>query len=188
MSSKISLFKMLTYVFGAVIVLGGLFALALYSTIKTKTKDLHNVPPFSDLLEKTVKLNTTTYLMQEFPSRDKAFPYVLMDSTHRHYQWYKDRMALDPPEVKLISTVPAGAKITFEKAANYTNGVSGNSIAWLFGKLKYHGKTYYVGYSWGDMSLSRRFDGNPDNWKFDLAPWQDEKDTSYYHVPEAQWW
>lgn len=165
-----------------------LFGFLLYATTKTKSASLDKVPPFQQLIGKTVTLNQDVYLMQEKEVRNKNFPYVLMDAGHMYYQWYSDRMKADPAEVNLVGTVPAATKVTFKKATIYTNGVSGTSTACLFGTMMLAGIPYNIEYIWGEISAKKMMENEYNKWVFPLAPWQQQQDTGIYELPDATWW
>ncbi len=166
----------------------GLFIFFLYATIKTKSTSLHQVAPFKQYINQTVITNQDIFLMTEKDVPDGKFPYIVLDSAYAGFQWYVDRSKLSPPEVTLLDTIPAGSSITFTKAVNYTNGVSGLSKACLFGKITLQDKEYLIYYPWGKRSERMWLEGKYDQWEFRLAPWQTEKDTNYYTVPDAQYW
>lgn len=188
MHKRISTKKILKVILLGGILVVGLFIFILYITVKTKSTSLNNTAPFKELIGRPLTLNTTTWLIQVTPTRNKDFPYVLIDEGHENFQWFKDRMKSTPPEVVFVDSVPAGAGVIFEKATNYTNGVSGFSVACLFGTLTYHGKEYAIEYTWGKESISRRMEGRSNTWTFGWAPWQSKRDTHYYAIPDAQWW
>lgn len=152
------------------------FTFLLYFTIKTKSTSLNTYTPFKEWIGKTVLLKRETFLFQEADPMNTEYPYLLLDTLE------------DRSDIKEVALITIGTKLTIEKAIMYTNGVSGSSFPVLFGSLDDGSKIYPIAYRWGDESLSRRFDKIEARWKFELAPWQDIPDTTFYSLPEAKWW
>lgn len=174
----------------ALVIIGGigLFIFFLYATIKTKSTNISKYPPFQEWVNKTVILNKETTVFEEKikMNANSKYPYILLDSLHPRWEYIQQQEEIG--DVTKIKIFPAGTKLILEKAVQYTNGVSGSSYPTIFGTLKSNGKEYKVGYQWGEINLSRYFDKVPESWQFHQAPWQPEKDTTYYALPKADWW
>lgn len=132
----------------ALVVFGGigLFIFMLYATIKTKSTSLNKYEPYKEWLGKTVILHKETVLFKEQSRMNPngKYPYTLMDSLSPGWEYI---LALEADgSVTKIATLPAGTELVFERAVQYTNGVSGSSYPTIFGTLKSDGKEYKVGY------------------------------------------
>lgn len=168
-----------------------LFILVLYFTLKTKTADLKNVDPFKNLMNKEVVLVQPVSLFQEhndveIPNED--FPYVIVESKNSRYKWYMERAdmgTISSPEATFIAKLPAGTIVQFEKAANYTNGVSGNSYPYLFGTVQFKNAKYPITYQWGEEDFSLVMNKKEKSWQFSKAPWQKVQDTNHYEIPKG---
>ncbi|WP_028296969.1 hypothetical protein [Olivibacter sitiensis] len=165
-----------------------IFVLVLYATIKTKSTPIDKYQPYKAWVGKTVRLNRETTLFKENLTLNSCYPFLLLDSLHPRWRYAESQLSHPEPDLVRIKTFPKGTELTFEKAVQYTNGVSGFSSPMLFGVIKDGGKVYKLGYQWGSQSISRDFDGIKESWQFHQAPWQEVKDTAYYALPVAKWW
>lgn len=168
----------------------GLFILFLYATIKTKSTGLDPYPPFSEWVGKTVTLHRETTVFEESITAhtNSSYPFLLLDSLHPQWEYVEERLRAAEPDLVKVTVLPAGTRLTLEKAVQYTNGVSGSSYPTLFGTISTGGAHYAIAYQWGERSLSRHFDGIDECWQFNKAPWQAVPDTAYYALPEARFW
>lgn len=165
---------------------GGIFVFLLYQTIKTKSTSLDRYEPFKQWIGKTVTLQKETVLFEEkLKLHDNIeYSYTLTDDLHPQFTHYKN-IEFNPD---YIITLPAGTILQLEKAVQYTNGTSGFSYPHLFGTISANGKTYKIGYQWGDVNQEKYFDKVDKCWKFHQAPWRTTPDTAWYALPEAKWW
>jgi len=165
----------------------GLFIFILYATIKTKSTNISSYPPFREWIDKTVTLNKETTVFEEKikMNANSKYAYLLLDSLHPRWEYIYQQEEIG--DVTEVAVIPAGAKLTVEKAVQYTNGVSGSSSPTIFGTINNGEKVYKVGYQWGTWDMSRSF-SDPEPWHFHQAPWQMEQDTTHYALPTAAWW
>jgi hypothetical protein len=166
-----------------------LFVFFLFQTCKTKSTNIGNKDPFKDLIGKELVLKRPVRLfMEKYPTR-KEFPYVMADTNLYSWQNYTAALQATEPEIKLSDSIQENSKVVFEKATQYTPGVSGFSRSKLFGTLtSTEGKTYKVEMQWGELNSSLPWKGSDKAYRFELAPWQTERDTASYYLPTAQWW
>lgn len=166
-----------------------LFVFALFQTCKTKSTNISKKEPFKDLIGKELVLKRPVRLfMEKYPTRED-YPYVLSDTNMHSWSTYTSMLQADVLEIKLSDTISENSKIIFDKAIQYTPGVSGFSRSKLFGTLSStEGKTYQVEVSWGKLNSNLDWKGSQKAYKFELAPWQSEIDTASYYLPDAQWW
>lgn len=160
----------------------------LLVTLKTRSASLHKVSPFKEFTGATVVLKRPCLLVREQDPQDKAYPYTLTDDLHPAYAGQLERIKRHQPEVVLVDSVAAGTTLRFDKARVYTNGVSGLSTACLSGILQHAGKAYPITYSWGREDLNKWLNKEEKSWTFWQAPWQDQKDTAFYKIPQAGLW
>lgn len=182
--------KKVTYIF--LFLIGGacIFCFLLYQTIKTKSADMSNHAPYKHWVGKNCRLLRQTYLFKNKNSEEEnsQYAYTLIDSLHPQWQYYKDAMYNPNMDVQYIINIPAGTTISFKKAIQYTNGVSGSSHPTILGNISINNRTYNISYQWGEISQARYFDHIDECWKFHKAPWQHTQDTAWYALPEAKWW
>lgn len=166
----------------------GLFIFMLYATIKTKSTGLNKYEPFKEWVGKTVTLDKETVVFEEKIRMvtNRNYPYTLIDSLHPSWQYLRDLE--EAGNVVKITTLPAGTKLTLEKAIQYTGGVSGSSYPTIFGTINDGGKEYKVGYPWGEQDIAKDHYKIEESWYFNRAPWQTAQDTTYYALPRAEWW
>ncbi|WP_126973360.1 hypothetical protein [Gynurincola endophyticus] len=163
------------------------FVLMFIYVIKTKSADISRYTPFSEWIGKTVILPVETVLFEDRDPFNKKYPAILYDSLHPDWQQVEQRKQSATDAHHTIRIFPAGSRLTIEKAMIYTNGVSGFSTAMLFGTISDSSKNYPVSYKWGTYSAGRAFDQLKECWSFHQAPWQLQRDTSYYYLPEGNW-
>ncbi|GAA4800025.1 hypothetical protein GCM10023231_30980 [Olivibacter ginsenosidimutans] len=165
------------------------FIFILYATIKTKSTNINQYPPFKEWVGKTVMLNKETIVFKENITKmnpNDKYPYTLLDSLHPRWEYLREQEKLG--DVTKINVFTAGTKLVLEKAVQYTNGVSGFSSPTLFGTINDGNKEYKIGYQWGQMDIGKWFDKIEKCWQFHQAPWQDRPDTAFYALPEAKIW
>ncbi|QIH31626.1 hypothetical protein [Sphingobacterium sp. DR205] len=174
----------------ALVIIGGIVLLVfiIFATVKTKSTSINKYEPFKEWIGKTVTLNKETVLFKDKVemNHNSDYPYVLLDSLHPKWQYAEEQKAMG--DLEEIIRFPEETILKFEKAIQYTNGVSGFSYPTIFGTLTSNGKEYKVGYQWGEMSIGKRFDKVEECWQFHQAPWQEEKDTTFYDLPTASLW
>ncbi|MBA5630311.1 hypothetical protein [Moheibacter lacus] len=183
--------KKVLFILGGVFLLGILlFGFFLYFTIKTKSTDVSDEQPFQNWVGKKVELNQEILIFNEKlkSHTDEYFPYEFTDSLQTKWQYVSEQLRSGNEDVAEIDRFPKGATFTIEKATLFTNGVSGSSNIYLFGEISNGEKTYEVGFQWGEQSISRFLDDVDEQWNFPQAPWQNQTDTTYYALPEANWW
>lgn len=174
----------------ALVIIGGivLFSFIIFATVKTKSTNINKYEPFKEWVGKTVILNKEATLFKDKvemnPNRD--YPYMLLDSLHPKWQYVEEQKAIG--DLVEITRFPAGTTLKFEKAIQYTNGVSGFSYPTIFGTIISNGKEYKAGYQWGEINLGKSFDKEEKCWQFHQAPWQKGKDTAFYALPTATIW
>ncbi|SFO18195.1 hypothetical protein SAMN05421741_12436 [Paenimyroides ummariense] len=174
----------------ALVVIGGigLLVFIIFTTVKTKSTSINEYEPFKEWVGKTVTLNKETALFKDKqkmnPNRD--YSYMLLDSLHPKWQYLEEQKAIG--DLVEITRFPEGTILKFEKAIQYTNGVSGFSYPTIFGSITSNGKEYKTGYQWGEMDMAKKFDKVEKCWQFHQAPWQKEKDTAFYALPTASLW
>lgn len=168
----------------AVVIIVG-FIFILYATTKTKSTSLNKYEPFKVWVDKTVTLNKETVLFKDkIPMNNNSdYPYMLLDSLHPKWQYVDERKNIG--DLEEIATFPAGTVLKLEKAVQYTNGVSGFSYPTIFGTITMNGKTYKIGYQWGERDLNKVSEKIERQWYFHQAPWQSSVDTNYYTLPKA---
>lgn len=134
------------------------FIFILYATIKTKSTSLNKFEPYKQWIGKTVVLNKETVLFKEsIPMIDNSdYPYVLLDSLHPRWRYVEEQKKMG--DIEEIIGFPAGTQLRFDKAIQYTNGVSGSSYPTIFGTIIYNGKDYKVGYQWGERDITKAFE------------------------------
>lgn len=172
-------------IIGIMVVLG--FAFFLYATIKTKSTNINEYKPFKNWVGRTVTLNKEVVLLTEKVRLydDKKYPYLMLDSLHPYWHYLDERIQLG--DYKVVKKLPAGTAFHIEKAVQFTGGVSGNSTPFIFGNVRYKGKSYGVGYQWGKMDIAKFMDKMGASWYFHQAPWQAQIDSTFYALPEAKW-
>lgn len=183
--------KKVLFILGGVFLLGILlFGFFLYIAIKTKSTDVSDDPPFQNWVGKTVELNQGILIFNEKlkSHTDQDFLYEFTDSLQPKWQFVSEQIQSNNSDFKKIGRFPKGSTFTIEKATLFTNGVSGSSSPYLFGRISDGTQSYKVGFRWGEQSLTRFFDDVDQQWKFPQAPWQNKIDTTYYALPEANWW
>jgi len=172
------------------VIIGGiaLFLFLLYTTLKTKSRNLNGYAPFTEWIGKAVILGKKTILFKDhLPTYDNnKYPYVLLDSLHPRWPYVAQQ--LKSGDLEKIVEFPIGTRLNIEKAVQYTNGVSGASYPALFGTIYYEGDTYKIAYQWGDIDLSKAFDKIEKCWRFHQAPWQEQEDHTFYALPTATLW
>lgn len=170
----------------ALVAIGGIgfLTFVIYATVKTKSTSLNKYEPFKEWVGKTVSLNKNTVLFKEkIRMNDNGnYPYVLLDDMHPKWQ-YVDELKI-VGDLEEIARFPVGTMIKFDKAIQYTNGVSGSSYPTIFGTITANGQEYKTGYQWGERDLEQV----EKCWQFHKAPWQEEQDTSFYSLPTATLW
>lgn len=189
--SQLTFGKFLWKALLGVLIIGALISFLIYATVKTKSTSLDQVAPFSSLIGETVVLQQDVDLLREVELKlytHDAYPYLMTHLGHARYQQHQDRMANAPSEIELVVRIPAGTEVTFEKAVNYTNGVSGFSYPSLFGTLSHEGKQYKVDYVWGEEMIGLNMKDKEETWRFAQAAWQDKVDENYYAVPKGNVW
>lgn len=166
----------------------GLLIFVIYATVKTKSTVIDRYAPFDHWIGQTVTLNKETVLYKEKAGmyQNSAYPYILLDSLHPRWPYAAEQKAIG--DLEEITTFAMGTRLTFEKAVQYTNGVSGFSYPTLFGTITSDGKEYGVGYRWGEINMGKRFDDIEECWYFHQAPWQRSADTAFYALPTATFW
>lgn len=166
-----------------------LFILVLYQTIKTKSTSLNKYAPYKELIGKTVSLNNDIILFKYKNSSEvynSNYPYFLIDS--KDPVWISIPNFVELNEIETIFEISKGASLKIENAIQYSNGVSGSSTPFIFGKITHDGIDYKISFQWGEQSLSKKFDNIPESWYFYQAPWQTVVDTSFYYLPKAKIW
>ncbi|MHC8950253.1 hypothetical protein [Sphingobacterium hungaricum] len=156
--------------------------------MKTKSTNINRYEPFKEWVGKTVALNKETVLFKDKVEihHNSSYPYLLLDSNHPKWQYIEEQKEIG--DLLEITRFPAGTRLKFDKAIQYTNGVSGFSYPSIFGTITANGKEYKTGYQWGEMDMGKRFDMVEKCWQFHQAPWQKEKDTAFYALPTARFW
>lgn len=183
--------KKLLFIILAVVSIGILlFGLMIYATIKTKSTDVSNEKPFQEWVGKSVSLKQPIIIFNPKIKmyKEKDYPYEFLDSLHPNWQSINEQLNSSDSDVEEIDRFSSGSSFTIEKATMFTNGVSGSSYPYVFGIITDGSKTYKVGFQWGGRSLVRFMDGVDKQWQFPQAPWQNQTDTTYYALPEAEWW
>ena len=183
--------KKVIFIIGGIFFVGLLlFGLLLYMTIKTKSTDVSREKPFQEWVGKSVILKNEILIFNEKlkSHTDEDYPYEFLDSLQPKWQFVNEQLRSGNPDVEEIKRFPKGSTFTIEKATLFTNGVSGTSSPYLFGRISDGTKTYQVGFRWGEQSMSRFFDDVEEQWKFPQAPWQNQTNSKYYALPEANWW
>lgn len=165
----------------------GFFIFILYATIKTKSTSLSKYEPYREWIGKIVILDKETVVFKEKirMNPNSKYPYILLDDLHPQWKYVLEQQKTG--DVDKVAVFPAGAKLTLEKAVQYTNGVSGTSYPTIFGTISNGKQIYKVGYQWGNRDFSKSFNDYK-SWYFHKAPWQNEEDTVHYTLPEARWW
>ena len=160
----------------------------VYASVKTKSQSINGYEPFKEWVGKTVTLNEETTLFKDKlqMNHNRKYPYMLLDKLHPKWQYVDEQKATG--DLEEIARFPAGTTLKFEKAIQYTNGVSGWSYPTIFGTIKTDGREYKTGYQWGEMDMGKKFDKIEKCWQFHQAPWQLEKDTGFYALPAASLW
>jgi hypothetical protein len=176
----------------ALVVLGGLggFVFLIYATVKTKSRNISSYKPFVEWVGTSVELSKETIVFKDRIglNGNDDYPYILLDSLHPQWQYIDQRKSLPDPDLVEIARFPSGTIVKFEKAVQYTNGVSGSSYPTLFGKISKNDAVYAIGYQWGEIDMTKYFDKIDECWKFHQAPWQDSRDTAFYSLPTANIW
>lgn len=164
------------------------FVFILYATIKTKSTSLNKYEPFKEWIGQTVTLNKVTILFKDkIPMNDNSdYPYMLLDSLHPQWRYIEEQKEIG--DIEEIISFPAGTQLRFDKAIQYTNGVSGSSYPTIFGTIIYNGQNYKIGYQWGTMDIGKSFDKIEKCWQFHQAPWQTSADLNFYALPTAMFW
>lgn len=174
----------------ALVVIGGigLLIFIIFTTVKTKSISINKYEPFKGWIGKTVILNKETVLFKDKVemNHNNDYPYVLLDSLHPKWQYAEEQKVMG--DLEEIKRFPAGTTLEFEKAIQYTNGVSGFSYPTIFGTITSNGKEYKTGYQWGDIDMGKRFDKVKKCWQFHQSPWQQERDSAFYALPTASFW
>lgn len=166
------------------------FAFMLYVVLKTSSTDISKYAPFQAYVGRSVTLQRSATLFRQDDTfvENRAYPYSMVDTAHRQWQYFQDGMAQEKPEVSQVDTLPPGTTITIDKAMSYRSGVSGFSSTFVFGRVLVGDKTYYLSYRWGDIDLAKLLDKQDAYWTFDRAPWQMTADSSYYALPHVGFW
>lgn len=121
----------------------GLFILYIYMVLTPKTKDVSDVAPFAELMNRPVKTVKRTIIFEHpITAPNENYPYVLEDGTIFGLQ----------ANLKKIVDLPVGTTVTFDLANFITGGVSGTTAAYLYGTVFSEEKqqTYPFVYYWGD--------------------------------------
>lgn len=166
-----------------------LFVFAIIQTVKTKSTNISKKAPYKEVLGKELVTKRPIRLFMEQTPTKKEYPYAMSDTNQTFWKSYTAMLQADEPVIKLSDSVEANAKVIFDKAVMYTNGVSGSSNPRLFGTLtSADGKTYKVEFLWGTYDYNYPWKVSQRGYLFELAPWQTVKDTTHYYLPNAEWW
>ncbi len=168
----------------------GLFICLLYATVKAKTTSLNQYQPFNEWIGKTVKLNKEVVLFKDKISTNKNYdyPFIMLDSLHPKWKYVEERTTMAEPDLEMIVKLSVGTILKFDKAIQYTNGVSGSSYPTIFGIITTKSREYKIGYQWGNIDIGKKYDKVEKCWHFHQAPWQEKQDTAFYALPIANFW
>lgn len=132
----------------ALVIIGGisLLVLIIFATVKTKSTNISKYEPFKAWVGKTITLDKETALFKDKVEMNynRDYPYVLLDSLHPKWEYVEEQKAIG--DLEEIARFPAGTALTFEKAIQYTNGVSGFSYPTILVTITSNGKEYKADY------------------------------------------
>src|SRR5690606_25401064 len=104
-----------------------LFVFAIIQTVKTKSNNISKKAPYKEALGKELVTKRPIRLFMEQTPTKKEYPYAMSDTNQTFWKSYTAMLQADEPVIKLSDSVEANAKVVFDKAVMYTNGVSGSS-------------------------------------------------------------
>lgn len=161
-----------------IVVAAILFVAAFLYSVLPRNKNASNLAPFKGLVGKEFITLRPTILLKGEKYEMAYVDFKLYDTIDK----YSAIIEGTPSKW----TLPAGTKLYIEKAKLRYGAVSGFTTPFLLGIVKHPetGETVAFEYSWGEESISRSFDKIKERWKFSLAPWQQEADTTWYALPE----
>jgi len=181
--------KVLKIIIICVVVGFFLFVFALFQTCKTKSTSISKRDPFKEVIGKELIIKRPVRLFMPKDPDKTDYPYAISDTNQVSWESYMSGLQANEPEIKLSDSIKENAKVVFDKAVIYTNGVSGFSRPKLFGTLtSTEGNTYKVEFCWGKYESGYPWKGSHQPYKFSIAPWQEVQDTAHYYLPSAQWW
>lgn len=162
-----------------IIVAGGIFFVwMLYMTIRDKIKDVSEVPPFSEVVNRSVKLQRPATLVKN----DISYSIIncqLYDAADEF------QGSTDVDAVVRIA-VPAGTILNLRSAKLIKGGTSGVTTPFVLGSLVHPqtGEEIEFEYRWGKESLEKFFDKVKKRWTFPLAVWQTTPYSGEFEMPE----
>ena len=167
--------------------IGGLVFL-IYVTVKTKATSLNQYEPFKAWIGETVVLKREAAVFKEKlrSNENGRYPCTLLDSLHPKWRYVQVSKAIG--DLEEIGKLPAGTVLKLECTIQYTNGVSGSSYPTIFGTITENGNTYKIGYQWGSREIGKCVADTDKCWPFNQAPWQAERDTTFYALQTATLW
>lgn len=163
-------------VIGVILIL--IFIILLWLTLKTKSTDMSASSPYSEIIgQQLITQRRSQLLLLEHQNEKSDFPYLLEDGSG---------YGLDREDIADKIEVPKGAELRIEQAGLYTNGTSGFTHSYLFGRVKLPGENqeYAFQYTWGIQRNINSIDENQKPyWEFPLAVWQVNKINQKFTFP-----
>jgi len=154
------------------VALFGFYLLFVYYVLRDKTSDVSKFVPYAQVVgPELTLLRPMTLVAISNKSMYYEHPHHLVEADARRAEWET-----------LIATLPAGARIRFEKTLHIKTATSGVISSILFGQtdVPESGRKIAFEYRWGQQRENPFVPPAELYWTFPQAPWQREAITEKF--------
>lgn len=151
-----------------------LYVVFLYGTLRTKSKDLTNISPYSDIIGTDQTTEQVCYIAKNYEHYVKENAFIL-----------KQTSDFDSEAGKAYE-LPIGSPIVIENAKAFTNGVSGSTSNMILGRvfIKELNKEVAFEYNW-DSEKPYHLKNYEQYLRYPLTPWQKNPIPLKYSVEDG---